>query len=124
MVTDAIFSKPRLLTSVPVSSLLSPATPCVSTTLRFCRPFVFILLQIPFPATPFLSHPYKTPGGVGVFLPGCSRITGHESQVTSFHLLAASLSSLCALFCSRSLFFQELAASFAKTPGWGGGYCD
>jgi len=25
-------------------------------------PFVFITLQIPFPATPFLSHPYKTPG--------------------------------------------------------------
>src|SRR6266436_3481324 len=28
-------------------------------------PFVFILLQIPFPATPFFSHPCKSPGGVG-----------------------------------------------------------
>ena len=27
-----------------------------------CRPFVFIVLQIPFPATRFLSHPYKMPG--------------------------------------------------------------
>jgi hypothetical protein len=26
--------------------------------------FIFIL-QIPFPVNPFLSHPYKTPGGVG-----------------------------------------------------------
>ena len=28
----------------------------------FCRPFVFIVLQIPFPPTRFLSHPYKMPG--------------------------------------------------------------
>jgi hypothetical protein len=28
------------------------------------------------------------------------------------------LSSLCALFRTRSLCSQELAASFAKTPGW------
>jgi hypothetical protein len=27
-------------------------------------PFVFITIQIPLPATPFVSHPYKTPGGV------------------------------------------------------------
>src|SRR6267143_708814 len=32
---------------------------------RICPPFVFILLQIPFPATPFFSHPCKSPGGVG-----------------------------------------------------------
>ena len=31
---------------------------------RFCRPFVFITLQIPFPASPMFSHPYKTPGSV------------------------------------------------------------
>jgi hypothetical protein len=28
----------------------------------FCRRFAFIILQIPFPATPFVSHPYKTWG--------------------------------------------------------------
>jgi hypothetical protein len=32
----------------------------------FVPPFVLILLQIPFPGTPFVSHPYKIPGGVGV----------------------------------------------------------
>src|SRR6267143_2001217 len=31
---------------------------------QICPPFVFILLQIPFPATPFFSHPCKSPGGV------------------------------------------------------------
>ena len=31
----------------------------------------------------------------------------------------ASLFSLCSLFCTPSLCFQQLAASFAKTPGAG-----
>jgi len=31
---------------------------------RICPSFVFILLQIPFPATLLFSHPCKTPGGV------------------------------------------------------------
>jgi hypothetical protein len=47
---------------------------------------------------PFVFSSIQNPWGVAVFLPGCSRVTGHESQVTSFHLVAAS-----------------------KTPG-GGGY--
>src|SRR6266852_6311866 len=33
-----------------------------SVAIEICSPFVFILLQIPFSPTPFLSHPYKTPG--------------------------------------------------------------
>src|SRR6266478_2678345 len=37
--------------SVPLCRELSP-------------PFVFILLQIPFLASPFFSHPSKSPGGV------------------------------------------------------------
>jgi hypothetical protein len=41
------------------------------------------------------------------------------------HRLSASLdyslpTTLCALFCTRFLCFQSLAASFPKTPGWGG----
>ena len=40
-------------------------------------------------------------------------------QIPCSQKLAASLSSLCALFGTRSLCFQPLAASFAKTPGWG-----
>src|SRR5216684_613865 len=42
--------------------LFSPlATPSLAT---FLPSFVFILLQIPSPTTPFVSHPYKSPGGV------------------------------------------------------------
>ena len=52
-------------------------------------------------------------------------------QLSCLHRFAASLSSLCALFCTRFLYFQHLAASFHKmpecgirrstwrTPGWG-----
>jgi hypothetical protein len=40
-------------------------------------------------------------------------------QLSCLHRFAASLSSLCALFCIRFLYFQQLAASFHKTPGWG-----
>ncbi len=40
-------------------------------------------------------------------------------QIPCSQKLAASLSSLCALFRAPFLCFQELAASFAKTPGVG-----
>src|SRR5713101_735219 len=45
----------------PISSDFTRHSPLAT----FLRPFVFILLQIPFLASPFVSHPYKTPGGVG-----------------------------------------------------------
>ena len=41
------------------------------------------------------------------------------SQLFCLHRTGASLSSLCALFRTRFLYFQQLAASFQKTPGWG-----
>jgi hypothetical protein len=40
-------------------------------------------------------------------------------QLSCLHWLGASLSSLCALFCTRFLCFQLLAASFPETPGVG-----
>ena len=40
-------------------------------------------------------------------------------QLSCLHRFAASLSSLCALFCIRFLYFQQLAASVHKTHGWG-----
>jgi hypothetical protein len=60
--------------------------------ITFPPPFIFIFLQTPSPATLFVSHPYKTPGvWGGYFCLAVSRITGHESQVTPVHGLAASL---------------------------------
>src|SRR6266481_136228 len=41
-----------------------PALPPSNTHALLRPPFVFILLQIPFPASPFFSHPCKSPGGV------------------------------------------------------------
>jgi hypothetical protein len=46
--------------------LLGPENSDIQTFRRaFCSPFVFILLRIPFPASPFFSHPCKTPRGGG-----------------------------------------------------------
>ena len=41
-------------------------------------------------------------------------------QLFCLQKLGASLSSLCAFFCTRFLCFQSFAASFPKTPGVGG----
>src|SRR6267378_1746354 len=41
-------------------------------------------------------------------------------QIPCSHKLTASLLSLCPLFRTPFLCFQELAASFCKTPGVGG----
>src|SRR6266478_6404883 len=41
-----------------------PALPPSNTHALLWPPFVFILLQIPFPASPFFSHPCKSPRGV------------------------------------------------------------
>src|SRR6267143_5369321 len=41
-----------------------PALPPSNTHALLRPPFVFIFLRIPFPASPFFSHPCKSPGGV------------------------------------------------------------
>jgi len=49
------------------------------------------------------------------FPPSCAQ----ARQLFCLHRLGVSLSSLCALFCTRFLCFQSLAASFPETPGVG-----
>ena len=90
---------------------------CLSTKADALTASDSVLTDIP-SGNPFVIRCYENTGAGGMFRLRCSR-AGHESQVTSFHSLAASLSSLCALFCTRSLSFQWFAASFPKTPGWG-----
>jgi hypothetical protein len=133
---------------VPVSSLLSPATPCVSATLRSpdhsvpapntslpafsstykslsstidLQPSRYQQITDPSFRNPFVFSSIQNHGGVGV-------------QTFNFHLgasvprwqipcsqqFAASFTSLCALFRTPFLCFQSFAASFAKKPGWGG----
>jgi len=66
---DATLTKNRGVGAPPfdVSSFRCPRwTRCICGTLRQVSellPFPFILLQMPPPATPFLCHPYKCPGG-------------------------------------------------------------
>ena len=109
----------RRRATAPRRSLLLPAHPL--TPSLFCRParngaFVFILLQIPFPATPFFSHPCKTPGVVTSLLPCiCTR---HRSRVTS-HAVSYS----CRLFVvaknANSFGINQIQTLSRKHPGWG-----
>ncbi len=70
---------------------------------------------------PLSFHIHTNPPGVwGYFSCVGFRITGHESQVIRFQSLAASLVSLSSLFQPPVLYFQQLAASFPRTPGVGG----
>jgi hypothetical protein len=57
--------------------LALPTTHCPLFT--FLLPFVFITIQIPFPATPLFSHPCKTLGGAGCSAPS------HRRRLPSGH---------------------------------------
>ena len=73
----------------------------------FQPPFVFIVLQIPFYATPFFSQPYKTPRGVGApSLQNATEACSAEQTLFS-QQLAHSLSLL-------SLFFRALSSIFSN----------
>src|SRR5260370_34251941 len=66
-VTSALLTFPMRSPQAPTLLLpndIEPRLFCPSLCTREIPSFVFILLRIPFPATPFVSHPYKSPGGV------------------------------------------------------------
>ena len=73
---------------------------CVSA-LSFAIDFVSLCFQDltnPFSRNPFPFTSIQNPRGVwGVFLSGCSRVTGHGSQSPSSSLLFAPLDDSCAL---------------------------
>ena len=86
-------------------------------------PFRIRNLQIPLPATPFLSHPCKTPGVspslLFVFRTQCLCVALFLATL----LLPAAcslLNSLGSLFATPVVCFQCFTASFAKMRGWGG----
>jgi hypothetical protein len=68
--------------------------------------FVFITLQIPFPATPLFSHPYKTPG----VSPLCLRVVACPDRVglanPMFSAVCRLLKSLGSLFATPVVCFQ------------------
>jgi len=115
---------PNLRPRLPAASLRRSSLPLLATRphypLSFCRPFVFILLQNHFPATPLFSHPCKTAGVSPIRFPAS---TSHRSQATS-HVLSYSWSlfslSLRAFLHSFPLF--SIACSLFSQNTRGGGY--
>jgi hypothetical protein len=96
----------------------------------FCPPFVFITFQIHLRATPSFSNPYKTPAvstppdmPIQNFAASVSRCLCGKSRLQASHVVSYCcklLVALCAVFRTRSLCFQQLAASFCRTPRGGG----
>ncbi len=99
-------------------------------SLSCCHPFVFILpcpdqrgVQIHFPATPFFSHRYKTPGSVGSTTQSSPRLSLRALCLCGKSIFFKSLRPLCRLF-SRfsalvSFIFNRLQPLFPKHPGGG-----
>jgi hypothetical protein len=114
--------------SIPPSLLLSQRRLCVlcvsalSFCLRFCSPFVFMVLRIAFPATPaFSSSSALLPGVTPSVIPiafFARREPPPPLQIHVLQQLAASC-SLFALFSAISPFvFKRLQPLFAKHRGW------
>jgi hypothetical protein len=77
------------------------------------------------PLTPLSTAFTQNDRGVGcsavsAFGDNEPQVRNGESQVTPFHIIATSYVALCSVFATSILCFQQLARSFAKTPGWGG----
>jgi hypothetical protein len=85
-------------------------------TIAFCAPFVFMVLRIAFPATPFYSHLYKLPGG-------CMGALSKPSAPCCQSKLRALNSSSYELFVAaenlNSFVFRKMQTLWAKHPGWG-----
>src|SRR5713226_2402656 len=63
--TSSLFFPPLFARQLPQLSILPFVRVSAPPRQSIYCPFVFILLQIPFPGNLFFSHPYKTPGGGG-----------------------------------------------------------
>ncbi len=84
-------------------------------------------LQIPFPATPFISHPYKPTGCHPSDARSRKVVFAHVSQSLcgkSHHFSRLQPLSLASLFRTPFLCFQQVTASFPKNRGVGGVYHD
>jgi hypothetical protein len=140
---------PECLYERPGVAPFLPSTSHQSRVTSFCRSFVFISLQIPLPATPFFSHPYKTPGASP--LPCFPRRLGRlcvsylcrkprvRSALPPLFLSLRSFphrfplfSSVCSLFCENAgvggwvrLVFgvRTFRCALASRMGWVYGTC-
>src|SRR5258708_10785606 len=111
--TQGCIQCPRLVPSFPRNPV------CFRNPSIYCS-IVFILLQTPFPATPFVSHPYKTPGvspsgmplrGFLASVPPCLRGKSHilcNLQPLCRVSLRSFLHSFSLFSTACSLFLQNL----------------
>ncbi len=85
----------------------------------FCRPFVFIFLQIPSPATPLFSHPSES---LGVLVRTCNSLRNSVPRcLCGKPCCFLLLRTLCPLQKSQVLCNQTNPNSFCKTTGVGVG---
>ncbi len=121
---------PSLRPRPPVAPLRRRSLPLLAThyplsTLFFVSPLISYSYELLFPQPLYLDNDPHCPPGVGVqasnpppnSVPRCRCLPAW--QIHCFQAFAASLPSLCALFCTPSLCCQSFAASFPKTPGGG-----
>jgi hypothetical protein len=115
----------------PLGLLISPQPVVYSQPFDFVGPlfsYCYELFVVPKTVNSFAIKQIRTlaqnTGGGGVSrlcaLRTCPPEGGSLWQTPCSQQLTASLPSLCALFCPRFLCFQQVAASFRKTPGVGG----
>jgi hypothetical protein len=137
-----IFFSPHPIDTSPRSPVTSHSFPGLRFQLSTvdCRPPLgsrrVSKAQKPLPASPlfatltyslsrksFPCHSYANTRGVGSsrykFLLRFPPVTGHESQVTSYHALARSLSLFALFSAPRSFVFNRLRTLLQKHRGWG-----
>lgn len=104
--------------ALPPSLLFTGHRPRVTVTFIFPL-FVFMVLQIPFPPTPFFAHPYKTPG---VLPPSVLFQDFFHFRVLPASVVSPFFSSTCGLlrFVKKvnSFAIEQIPALFAKHRGW------
>jgi hypothetical protein len=95
---------------------------------QFCRPFVFMVLRIAFPASPFLSQSSALPPGVGVRHSLCSsplppllpRLPVALRGKSRLFILLRTLFRSCALFSRSRPLFSIACGLFCKNTRGGG----
>jgi len=116
-------SNPKSLALGAIFSRLPRVTPSRITSHLFLSPLCFHNLTNPCSRNCFRFTSVQIPRGVGVKKHKVPTFFSVHFvplwQIHLFQKLAASLSSLCALFRTRFLCLQSFAASFPKHPGGG-----
>jgi hypothetical protein len=98
-----------------------PRTHCSLFTFRHLSPLSIYRLYAESPPNPFIYRIYANRRGVEVPTRQLStRLSRRTLRLCGKYILFILLRALSVLFATPILYFQQLARSFAKTPGVGG----